>query len=163
MEKSNEIEVSLKEPHSICLPEEALRPFLEGKHSRVLVRVRFEGKTLKFHAALQRYQGNWQISFSKRKQKVLGVYPGDYFHLQLFEDQSRYGVDIPEELEAVLISDPEAREIFEGFTPGKKRSIIYAIAAYARSQTRIDKSLLLCDNLRNGIRINANLLKSGGQ
>ena len=92
------------------------------------------------------------MTFGKRYQKDLGVFPNDYFELQLFEDTSRYGVEMPEELEVVLNGDPEALKIFESFTEGKIRSLIYSISRYKNSQTRIDKSLIMAENLRRGIR-----------
>lgn len=100
------------------------------------------------------------MMFSKRHQKELGIFPNDYFQLQFFEDDSKYGVNMPEELKDVLSSDHEAFQIFESFTDGKKRSIIYMISRYKVAQTRIDKSLLVCENLKRGIRHNHELLKS---
>jgi uncharacterized protein YdeI (YjbR/CyaY-like superfamily) len=88
--------------------------------------------------------------FGKRLQKELGVFQNDYFEMQLFEDNSKYGVDVPEELEAVFKSDVEAFEVFETLTAGKKRSIIYAISRYKNIQTRIDKALIMCQNLKRG-------------
>ena len=68
------------------------------------------------------------IMFGNRLQKELGVFQNDYFEMQLFEDNSKYGVDVPEELEAVFKSDVEAFEVFETLTAGKKRRIIYAMS-----------------------------------
>ncbi|WP_161991923.1 YdeI/OmpD-associated family protein [Flagellimonas algicola] len=79
--------------------------------------------------------------------------------MQFFEDTSKYGVEMPEELEAVLSTDMDAETIFESFTDGKKRSIIYMISGYKNSQTRIDKSLLLCENLKRGVKDNKALLE----
>jgi len=93
-------------------------------------------------------------------QKVLGVFPNDYFQLQFFEDTSTYGVGMPEELEAVLLSDKQAFTIFKSFTAGKMRGIICMILGYKNPQTKIDKSLLLCENLKRGIRKKPELLKS---
>jgi len=76
----------------------------------------------------------------------------DYFTLQVFEDISKYGVDMSEELEAVLMSDHEAYSIFENLTPGRQRSIIYTINRYKSSQTRVDKAILITNNIKRGIR-----------
>ena len=89
--------------------------------------------------------------FSKQKQKELGVVLNDYLELQIFEDTSKYGVDMPEELEAVLLTDYDAYQMFAAFTPGKQRSIIYSVIRIKNSQSRIDKSLILCENLKRGI------------
>lgn len=88
---------------------------------------------------------------SKAKQKELGVFMGDYFTIQIFKDTSKYGVVPCEEFEAVMLTDYEAFQIFEAMTPGKKRSIIYAINRYKSSQIRIDKSIVFTNNLKRGI------------
>ena len=98
--------------------------------------------------------------FSKNNQKQLGIFPNDYFQLQFFEDASKYGVEVPEEFEAVMLSDYDAYQIFEAFTKGKQRGLIYGITRYKSSQKRIDKTLLLCENLKHGIRDNKELFKS---
>lgn len=139
---------------------EIIQPFLDKHLKRVKVKVSFEGKALDFHAAFQKRNGRYYMMFGKRYQKELGIFPNDYFQLQFFEDDSKYGVEMPEELDAVLKSDHEAYQIFESFTPGKQRGIIYGILGYKVSQTRIDKSLLVCENLKRGIRHNPDLLKS---
>jgi len=142
------------------LPEEIVAPFLKQKIKRVRAVAKFEGKELNFHGALQKRNGNHYMMFGKRYQKELGIFPNDYFQLQFFEDTTKYGVEMPEELNAVLLSDYEAFEIFESLTAGKKRGIIYAIARYKNSQTKIDKALLMCENLKKGVRDNRFLLKS---
>jgi len=146
--------------YALLLPEEIVLPFLKKNLKRVKVTASFKEKELSFHGAIQKRGGNYYMMFGKRYQKELGVFPNDYFQLQFFEDTSKYGVDMPEELEAVLLSDHEANEIFESFTAGKKRGIIYGVLGYKNSQTRIDKSLLICENLKRGVRKNPELLKS---
>ena len=141
------------------IPEEHALPFLAKGHKRVMAIAEFEGKKLRFHAALQKYRERFVITFGKRYQKELGIFANDYFQLQFFEDTSKYGVDIPEELEAVLETDPEALKILESFSEGKIRSIVYMISRFKNSQTRIDKSLILCNNLKLGIQDPRDLLK----
>lgn len=150
---SNPFEVSLANKQSVILPQESITKFIEGKHKRVKVKATFEDKSIEFHAQLKYEKtGLHRIYFSKAKQKELGIFMNDYFTLQIFEDTSKYGVEMSEDLEAVLLSDYEAFTIFEGLTPGKQRSIIYAISRYKSSQMRVDKSILLCNNLKRGIK-----------
>ena len=146
--------------YSLLLPEDMILPFLEKNIKRVKARATFEDKVLDFHAAIQKRNGLHYMMFGKRYQKELGIFPNDYFQLQLFEDDSKYGVEMPEELDAVLLSDYDAFQIFEALTPGKQRGIIYMIIRYKNSQTRIDKSILLCENLKRGVRNPMELLKS---
>ncbi|NQZ45341.1 MAG: YdeI/OmpD-associated family protein [Flavobacteriaceae bacterium] len=160
MEQSPVFEVVVSGTHSLAIPEAIARPFYEKGMKRVLVEARYGDRSLRIHAALNRWKnGTYSIMFSKNNQKQLGIFPNDYFQMQFFEDTSKYGVELPEEFEAVLFSDPEAHRIFEGFTPGKKRGIIYMIAKFKASQKRIDKTLLLCENLKRGLRDNKELLR----
>ena len=138
--------------YSLLLPEEVILPFLEKNLKRVKVKATFKGKEISFHGALQKRNGNYYMMFGKRYQKELGIFPNDYFQMQFFEDTSKYGVEMPEELDAVLLSDYDAFEIFETLTDGTKRGLIYTIIRYKNVQTRIDKSLILCENLKRGIR-----------
>ena len=152
MLKSSPFEVTLANKQSIILPDAPIAPFIEGNHKRIKVVATFEGKSIEFYAALKRFKsGVHLIYFSKGKQKELGVFMNDYFELQVFEDTSKYGVEMSEELEAVLLSDYDAYTIFENLTPGKQRSIIYAISRYKSAQLRVDKALLLTENLKRGI------------
>lgn len=161
MLKSKAFEINVTGSYySLLLPMEIIQPFLDNNLKRVKVKATFEGKELNFHGGLQNRNGNYYMMFGKRYQKELGIFPNDYFQLQFFEDDSKYGVEMPEELDAVLLSDYEAFKIFDSFTDGKKRGVIYAILRYKNSQTRIDKSILICENLKRGIRYNPDLLKS---
>jgi hypothetical protein len=152
MLKSTKFEVTLADKQSIILPEEFILDFIKAHHRRVKVVASFNDTSIAFYAALKREKtGLFRIYFSKNKQKELGLFMNDYFEIQLFEDKSKYGAQMSEELEAVLLSDYEAYTIFENLTAGKKRSIIYAISRYKSSQTRVDKALILTENLKRGI------------
>lgn len=111
----------------------------------------FNTSEIFFHGKLRYIKEQFVISFGKRYQKELGVTPQDYFTLQLFEDTTKYGVAMPEELTAVLESDPEALERFEAINDGKKRSLNYFIIRIKNVQTRVDKALIIIENLKLGI------------
>lgn len=146
--------------YSLLLPEEVILPFLEKNLKRVKVIASFKEKEISFHGALQKRNGNYYMMFGKRYQKELGVFSNDYFQMQFFEDSSKYGVEMPEELDAVLLSDYDAFQIFESLTDGTKRGLIYTIIRYKNIQTRIDKSLILCENLKRGVRDRTKLFRS---
>ncbi|WP_394750543.1 YdeI/OmpD-associated family protein [Spongiimicrobium salis] len=160
MLKSEPFEVCITNTNLLMLPETPIRNFVQQEHKRVRVVAQFEKKVLPFYGSLRKKGTQYFILFGKSNQKKLGVFPNDYFQIQLFEDISEYGVEMPEELQAVLQDDVEAQSIFNTFTPGKKRSIIYMISRYRTSQTRIDKSILICKNLKLGIRDQRELLKT---
>ncbi len=152
--------VVLHRGYLIEIPSETAIPFYEAGHKRVQLIAKHDENTLKIHAALNKRHAQFFIMFGKKNQKELGIEKEDSFEIQLIEDSSKYGVEMPEELDAVLLSDFDAYQIFESLSDGKKRSIIYMIRRFKASQTRIDKALLLTENLKRGIRDQRELLKS---
>ncbi len=153
-------EVTLEGTHAVQIPVEIAAKFLDKGKQRVLVRAFSEKKEIEFHAALRKRLGNYLITFGKRHQKALEIFPNDYFFLQLIEDTSEYGVAMPHEMEAVLESDPDAMGAFETLSDGKKRSLIYHIRRIKTSQKRIERALVISENLKMGIRDNRELVKS---
>ncbi|EAQ40955.1 YdeI/OmpD-associated family protein [Polaribacter sp. MED152] len=142
--------VTLIDTYNIYIPYNIFRPFADQKMGRVQVEITHENYHLKFYAAVKRDKGSgdFKMMFSKQKQKELQINLGDSFTMQLFEDTSKYGVDVPEELEEVFLTDFEAFTIFETLTKGKQRSIIYGVKRFKTSQQKIDKALILCENLK---------------
>lgn len=150
--KSEAFEICLLFGFYLQIPNAIVFPFIEKNEKRFLVKATYQKTEISFHAALQKKNETYRIMLSKKLQKELGSYPNDYFTIQFFKDTSTYGVHMPEEFEAVLQSDPEASELFESLTDGKKRGLIYHILKIKNSQTRIDKALLITENLKSGIR-----------
>lgn len=159
MLQSAKFEVTIVGTHGLVVPDEHALPFVEGKHDRVAIKAYFEKKEISFHGKLHRYNDRYMLSFGKRYQKELGVSRNDFFELQLYEDTSKYGVEMPEELQAVLETDMEAMAGFENLTDGKKRSIIYYILRVKNPQSRIDKALIIAENLKLGITDGKELIK----
>lgn len=152
--KSEVFSIGLLDKFHLYIPETIYKPFADSKQSRVKLVAEFDGNRVEFYAAVKRCKntGDYKLMFSNQLQKQLGVVMNDYFDIQIFEDTSKYGVEMPEEFEAVLMSDYDAFEIFETLTAGKKRSAIYAIIRIKNSQSRIDKALIFCENLKRGIK-----------
>lgn len=151
MRTSARFEVTIEGTHGIVIPNTVAQPFIDEGHSRVAVQAFFEDRKISFHGKLHRFNDRFMISFGKRYQQQLGVATHDFFDLILLEDTSKYGVDMPEEFQAVLESDLEAMDWFEKISDGKKRSLIYYITRFKNEQTRIDKALIISENLKMGI------------
>jgi len=151
---SQKFKVSLVGTHGLVIPEVIARSFVDEGHSRIAIKAFFGGNEISFHGKLHQYLGRFLISFGKRYQKELG-----FFELQLIENTSKYGVEMPEEFQAVLDSDLEAYERFEKLTVGKKRSLIYLILRIKNSQTRIGKALIISENIKMGITDQRELIK----
>lgn len=148
--KSPVFKVSLVDLYTIFIPKEIFLPFATKKMGRVQVIVTVKNISINFYAAVKKDKnsGDYKMMFSKAKQKELDLAQGDTFKMQLFEDKTKYGVEMPEELEEVFLTDVEAFKIFETLTPGKQRSIIYGVLRFKSSQQKIDKAFIMCENLK---------------
>ena len=160
MMESPVFEVSLHGTYGIVLPERIVAPFLEAGQKRVEVFARHAANEVRFHAALQKRKGLYRLIFGKRHQKELGIFPNDFFKIQLREDQTEFGVEIPEELGETFRQWPEAYKAFLDLTEGSKRSVIYAISRYRTPQTRVEKALQVGERLVQGVRKPRDLFKA---
>jgi len=79
--------------------------------------------------------------------KLAGCQLGDRIKIQLTEDESTYGMPMPEELEEVLRQDEYGKMRFDKLTPGKQRNIIHYVGSVKSSSLRIDRALKLINNL----------------
>ena len=88
------------------------------------------------------------ISINNKRLKQLGLQAGSEVWVKLEKDESKYGMEMPEELEELLAQDAEGKKRFDGLTPGRQRYIIHYVAGVKNSQLRIDRAILLIENLK---------------
>ncbi len=93
-------------------------------------------------------KGSAYITISAKRMKELGVKPGDTIHISLAKDESKYGVDVPEELAELLKQDSEGEKRFHSLTPGMQRYIINHVGTVKSSRLRIDRAIMLIENLK---------------
>lgn len=106
-------------------------------------------QTVSFQGGLMALgNGDAYVSINVKRMKQLKIEDGDEILLHLKKDESKYGMDVPPELNALLEQDPEGFERFEALTPGKQRYIIHYVASVKSSQKRIDRAILLISNLK---------------
>ena len=65
------------------------------------------------------------------------------------QDQSKYGMEMPEELEVALSMDPDADDFFHALTPGKQRNLIYISSQTKSSNIRARRAWVVCDHLKS--------------
>lgn len=92
--------------------------------------------------------GRAYVALNKKRMKDFGVEKGMEVNVQLKPDESKYGFDMPEELQAVLEQDVQGAAKFESLTDGQKRYIIYYVSQVKSVQLRIDRALTLIGNLK---------------
>ncbi|MEP1152755.1 MAG: YdeI/OmpD-associated family protein [Balneola sp.] len=103
----------------------------------------------RFHCGLVAFgNGRAYITVNKKRLKKYGIEIGDEISMQLEHDHSKYGVEMPEELEALLEQDIEGASYFEALSDGKKRYIIQYVGGVKSSQLKIDRAIMLIENLK---------------
>jgi uncharacterized protein YdeI (YjbR/CyaY-like superfamily) len=57
-------------------------------------------------------------------------------------------MEFPEEFRVMLDQDESAKEVFDSITKGKQRSLVHLVGTVKNTQSRINRSLAICDHLK---------------
>ncbi|WP_242919952.1 DUF1905 domain-containing protein [Pontibacter liquoris] len=132
--------------HYLLIPQEIVAQLGGKLKLRLLCTV---NDTLTFQCGLVALgNGDAYISLNNKRLRQLHLTNGDKVQVALEKDESRYGVEMPEELEELLSQDEAGMQRFQQLSPGKQRYIIQYVGAVKNSQLRIDRALLLIGNLK---------------
>lgn len=127
--------------HFVIVPAEVRKQFAAKGNARVIATI---GALEPFQCGLLPLTtGEGYMIVNKARQKVLLLQPGDKVPVSLRVDDSEYGAPMPEELEAVLEQDEEARAKWDALTAGKKRGVMYAVERMKGVERRIDTAVKL--------------------
>jgi hypothetical protein len=126
------------------IPEEIAIQLVEGNDRRVICVI---NDVLKLHSALMPNKGNWFIMLNKENQKKLDVSLNTTIFVCLIKDRSEYGMPMPDEFREVLNQEPDADKYFHELTPGKQRTLLHIVSKVKSVDSRIRKSLAICDHL----------------
>lgn len=96
-------------------------------------------------------EGKAYISINAKRVKELGVKLGDEVHVALKKDDSKYGMDVPEELAELLKQDYEGKRRFDKLTPAMQRYIIYYVSGVKSPNLRLDRAIMLIENLKKSV------------
>lgn len=139
-------ESSLSWYYHIILPEEVVAAF-EGTDRRVLCQLNDEPAYA--CAIMPKGDGTHFIMINKERRKKLGINIGEPLKVKLKKDDSKYGMPVPEEFEALFEMDDEAQAFFDALTPGKQRVLLHLIAKPKRSETRLKKAIVIYEYLKS--------------
>ncbi len=92
--------------------------------------------------------GQGLIIINKKRQKAWDLNFRDEITATIELDTSKYGMQMCEELEALLDQDREGFNTFEKITAGQQRYIIHYVGNVKSSQKRIDRAIMLIENLK---------------
>lgn len=106
-------------------------------------------------AMLPRGNGTFLITVNKKIQKDLGLLIGSPVRVTLRQDESKYGLPMPEEFAEVLRQDPEGHRLFHALSPGKLRTLLYIAGQVKSPDARIQRAMIIVEHLRaNAGKIN---------
>lgn len=133
--------------HGMIVPLEIAEQFLNINDKRVICVL---NKALKIHAALMPKGDNtWFINLNKDVRKTLQILEGDTIQVDIQTDDSKYGMEAPEEFLELLRQDLSGKLLFDKLTMGKQRALIQIILKLKSSQKRIEKSIIILEYLKD--------------
>ena len=132
--------------HCLSVPPIYADMFKTDNGSRRVVCVLNGSMTL--HAAIMPYGNGWVISMNKTNLKKLGLKVGSPVQVNMRQDDSEFGLPMPEEFREVLDQDTLAKGYFDALTAGKKRSLIHIVTGVKNVDKRIERALMLADKLK---------------
>ncbi len=128
------------------VPDEVVHYFKNKKISRVVCCIE---DNLEFQCALMPAgSGTYFINVNKEIRRKSRWQIGESRDIALFEDESTYGLIMPEELREVLRTDSEGDEFFHALTAGKQRNLIYIASKPKTPSIRLKKSIIMIDYLK---------------
>lgn len=143
--------------YHILVPDLAANVFTATGQRRVVCTLN-ERETFQC-ALMPKGDGTFFINVNKKLRDKLGLKLGTPVNVSLVEDESEYGLPMPEELAELLKLDEEGNKLFHALTPGKQRTLLYIIAHPKNSDARISRAIVTLEHLKtNGGKINYKLL-----
>lgn len=106
------------------------------------------GKTI-HRAMLPHGDGRYFLYVNKPLMKTLGYPIGAKVVISMEEDQSTYGMPMPEELQESLEAYDQANKYFHQLTPGKQRNLIYMVSNLKRVESRVKKAIQIVEFLEH--------------
>ena len=92
-------------------------------------------------------EGSGCIPIQAKRLKALGKTLGDTVRVELFKDESEYGVEVAEELAIYWEQEPEAFRRFSNLTPSVQRYVLNYIITVKSPEKRLERTVLLMRNL----------------
>lgn len=132
--------------YHLKVPVEIHEKFKNEDDLRIIVRV---NDLVEWQAAIMpNGEDYFFININKENRKKLRLEIGDKAAVQIWKDDSKYGLPIPEEFDELLKMDPEGDEAFHNLTPGKQRALLFIVGKPKSSQLRIEKSVVVVEHLK---------------
>ena len=111
--------------HFVHLDSKIVDEFEKREKTRLLCIV---DNMVSYSCQIKKKEETYFIMISASNLKKLKKKAGDEVAFEICQHPNPLGVDVPEVLEVFLSQDPEAQTIYDTFTDGKKRTLIFSIS-----------------------------------
>jgi len=129
----------------IIIPEEIVDHLKTNKIKRFVCTL---GETSTFHAGMiSNGTGGYFIIINKELRKKHRLEPGSAIEVLLSEDDSQYGMELPEEFAELFAQDPVGDRFFHELTPGKQRSLLFLVNKIKSTDKRLEKAIIILEHL----------------
>ncbi len=92
-------------------------------------------------------KGDYFIILNESRCKKIGLVLGEEIEFQIEQDKSELGMTMSDEFAEVMNQFDEAKRVFDGLTPGKKRSLIYWADNAKSAEIKVRRAIMLCTYL----------------
>jgi hypothetical protein len=92
--------------------------------------------------------GVYVIVVNQGRIKKLALAEGQAVQVELFPDDSKYGLPMPEEMAAALEEDKTGNQLFHALTAGKIRTLLYIVSQGHNSDNRLWRAVQILEHLK---------------
>ncbi len=131
----------------IPIPQDLVDHLISADHRRIVYQIK-DAEPL-HRAMMPDGNGGYYLLLNKEIQKKQKLELGDKVTVKIRKDDSRYGMNISEEMLELLEQDEEGSHYFHTLTVGKQRSLIYIATKPKSSAKRVEKALVILDYLKS--------------
>lgn len=135
-------------PNKVPFPEDVTADLRARGARRVIGTINGEPFDLGLHVS--KSAGHTFIAMGRGRMRSLNVEPGDLVEVEVSADPEPDNPDPGPELTAALDANEEAREVWDGFSPGMKRSVAWHVKSAKREATRRSRAEETARKLADG-------------
>jgi Bacteriocin-protection, YdeI or OmpD-Associated/Domain of unknown function (DUF1905) len=143
------IEKSGNGTHFILLDTKTAATLTSNNNKRVIATL---NGIFELHCAIQTIKaGGYFVYIGSAICKKLQLKKGSAVQVIFVKDTTEYQFEMPEELNEVLNTDPEAHDIFHALTPGNQRGLMHLVTLLKSGDKRIERALIIAEKIKHGI------------
>jgi hypothetical protein len=128
------------------VPQSVAEKLVRGGSRRVLRTL--NGSEPHQCALLSYGEGTFVLSVNKKWCDVLHLEIGSAVKVSLQQDESKYGLPMPAELNELFRQDREGRRLFHSLTQGRQRTLLYIIGLASDPEARAWRASIIIRHLR---------------